>query len=278
MATPKAIKSVLISQPRPEGRSPYSVLTERYGISVDFRAFTEVQGLSVREFRRSHVELTDYTAIIFTSRNAADHYFRLCEEMRLRISQETKYFCINESIALYLQKYINYRKRKVFFPKNDRRATLEEVLKKHRKEEKFFLPCAANRKGELTDFMQTHNFNFAEAPMYETVASDLSDLKQADYDLFVFFSPSAVESFLKNFPDFQQGNTCIGAFGPATCQSIEQHGLRLDIKAPTPEAISISIAIERSVRENLGMSNEIIASPPPRALPDLLVPPSSSPK
>lgn len=241
-ATP--IKSILISLPRPDAKSPYFVLEEKYSVKIDFKSFTEVQGLSQKDFRKYRVNPPDHSAIIFTSRNAITHFFRLCEEMRIRMSQETKYFCITEAIALYLQKYVQYRKRKVFFPKGDRRATLEEVLKKHRKEETFFLPCAANGKGELTDFMKDNNFKFDEAPMYESVAADLSDLNLSDYDMLAFFSPSGVESLLKYFPDFQQGNMLISAFGPATCQAVINHNLRLDIKAPSPEAPSMVAAID----------------------------------
>lgn len=245
------VKSILISLPRPDAKSPYFTLEEKYPVKIDFKSFAEVQGLSQRDFRKYRVNPPDYSAIIFTSRNAITHFFRLCEEMRVRMSQETKYFCITEAIALYLQKYVQYRKRKVFFPKGDKRSTLEEVLKKHRKEEHFFLPCAANGKGELIDFMRDNNFKFDEAPMYESVAADLSELKIADYDLIALFSPSSIESLLKSFPDYQQGNTLLCAFGPATCQSIIDHKLRLDIKAPSPEAPSMFAAIDLYLKANL---------------------------
>lgn len=241
---PKLIKSILVSLPRPDVKSPYFALEEKYSLKIDFKSFTEVQGLLQKDFRKHRVNPPDYSAMIFTSRNAITHFFRLCEEMRIRMSQETKYFCITEAIALYLQKYVQYRKRKVFFPKGDRRSTLEEVLKKHRKEERFFLPCAANGKGELTDFMKDNNFKFDEAPMYESVAADLSDLQLSNYDVIAFFSPSGIESLLKSFPDFEQGNILIGAFGPATCQAVLDNHLRLDIKAPSPEASSMVAAID----------------------------------
>jgi uroporphyrinogen-III synthase len=248
----KLIKSILISLPRPDAKSPYFVLEEKYAVKIDFKSFTEVQGLSQKDFRKHRVNPPDYSAIIFTSRNAITHFFRLCEEMRIRMSQETKYFCITEAIALYLQKYVQYRKRKVFFPKGDRRATLEEVLKKHRKEENFFLPCAANGKGELTDFMKDNNFKFDEAPMYESVAADLSDLNLTDYDMIAFFSPAGIDSLLKSFPDFQQNDMLIGAFGPATCQTVTESNLRLDIKAPSPEAPSMVAAIDAYLKNQSG--------------------------
>lgn len=240
---------MLISLAKPDNnKTAYHAIAEKYQMELMFRSFTEVQGLSLRDFRKYHINPLDFSAVIFTSRLAITHFFRLCGELRIKMPEETKYFCITEVIALYLQNYINYRKRKVFYPKNDKRATLEEVLKKHRKEEKYLLPCAAQSKGDLTDFMKENSFKFEEAPMFETVASDLSDLRELKFDLIVFFSPLAIESMFKNFPDFQQNDTLIGAFGPATCQSVEQHSLRLDIKAPAPDTPSMASAIENYIK------------------------------
>lgn len=244
---------MLISLPKPDNtKTAYHSIAEKHQVDLMFRSFTEVQGLSLRDFRKYHINPLDFTAIIFTSRLAITHFFRLCSELRIKMPEETKYFCITEVIALYLQNHIHFRKRKVFYPKNDKKASLEEILKKHRKEEKYLLPCAAQSKGDLTDFLKDNNFKFEEAPMFETVAADLSDLREIKVDLIVFFSPLAIESMLKNFPDFQQNDTLIAAFGPATCQSVEQHNLRLDIKAPAPEAPSVATAIENYIKGTPG--------------------------
>jgi uroporphyrinogen-III synthase len=240
----KKVESILISQPKPEVRSPYFTLSEKYNVKVEFNQFISVEGLSVKEFRKQRININDFPAVIFTSRNAMDHYFRLCEEMRTTVSQETKYFCISEAIALYLQKHIQYRKRKVFFG-NGSTQDFKNLLLKHKSTGKFLYPCTEIGNSVIPDFLNENGFDYKEASLYRTVSSDLSNFNIFDFDMFVFFSPLGVKSLLDNHPDFKQGDIKIAAFGPATCEAVKAHGLRLDIEAPTPEAPSMSQAIEQ---------------------------------
>ncbi len=238
------IKSILISQPKPEsGKSPYYDLGEKYGIKIEFRQFIQVEGVSRKDIQKQRVKPSDYSAVIFTSRNAIDHFFRICDEMKVKMSQDTKYFCISEAIALYLQKYIQYRKRKVIFGDGKIKA-LQALLLKHKKNEKFLLPCSDIRRADLPEFMEENEFDFRETCFYKTVASDLSDLKDVNYDMIVFFSPAGVKSLFKNFPDFEQNETRIAAFGLTTERAVVEAGLRLDVKAPIPKAPSMTKAIE----------------------------------
>lgn len=239
------VQSILISQPRPESpQSAYFRLAEKYKIKIDFRPFIHVEGISHKEFRKSKIYLPDYTAIIFTSRNAIDHYFRLAEADRYKVPQDTKFFCISEAIALYLQKYTQYRKRKVFYG-DGTAESLKKILLKHREGENFLLPCSDIHKRNIPDFLEENNFKFREAVLYRTVASDLSDLKDLKYDIIVFFSPSGVRSLFQNFPDFKQNNTRIAAFGPATAKAVEEAGLDLDLKVPMPNAPSMTMALDK---------------------------------
>jgi uroporphyrinogen-III synthase len=243
------VKSILISQPKPESdKSPYYDLAKKYNIKIDFRPFIQVEGVDSKEFRKQRITPTDFTAVIFTSRNAIDHFFRVCEDLRVRMSQETKYFCVSEAIALYLQKYTQYRKRKVFFG-NGTLKELMDLLKKHRDNERILLPCSDIRKGDLPDFLKKNKFEFSEGIFYRTVASDLSDLENIFYDMIVFFSPSGVKSLYHNFPDFKQNSTRIAAFGPATSKAVLDAGLRLDVRAPIPQAPSMTMAIEKYLKE-----------------------------
>lgn len=242
----KKVKSILVTLPKPENeKSPYFTLAKKYNLKLDFRAFIHVEGVPAREFRKEKINLADFTAIVFTSKNAADHFFRICEEMRYEVPADLKYFCLSETIALYLQKYIQYRKRKIFFGKQTAHD-LEEVLKKHAKE-KFLFPCS-NVTGEETQNWLTENgYDFTPAVLFKTVVSDLSDLKEVFYDIIVFFSPSSVQSLFDNFPDFEQNDTRLAAFGTSTHQAIIDRGLILDIAAPTPEAPSMTMAVEQYV-------------------------------
>lgn len=242
----KKVKSILVTLPKPENeKSPYFTLAKKYNLKLDFRAFIHVEGVPAREFRKEKINLADFTAIVFTSKNAADHFFRICEEMRYDVPADLKYFCLSETIALYLQKYIQYRKRKIFFGKQTAQD-LEEILKKHAKE-KFLFPCS-NVTGEETQNWLTENgYNFTPAVLFNTVVSDLSDLKEVFYDIIVFFSPSSVQSLFDNFPDFEQNDTRLAAFGTSTHQAILDRGLVLDIAAPTPEAPSMTMAVEQYV-------------------------------
>ena len=244
----KPVKTILISQPKPEnGKSTFIDFGKKNKIKVDFRPFIKVEGLTSKEFRKNRITLHDYSAIIFTSKNSVDHFFRMCDEMRDKMSQETKYFCKSEAIALYLQKYILYRKRKVFFS-NGRIADLGTLLKKHKANEKFLLPCSDVSKSDIPDYLKDNDFDFTEAAFYKTVVADLSDLENIFYDMIVFFSPSGIHSLIENFPNFVQNETRIAAFGPSTCQSVLDHDLRIDVKAPVPGAPSMTMAIEQYLK------------------------------
>ncbi|MGB1205399.1 MAG: uroporphyrinogen-III synthase [Chitinophagales bacterium] len=245
----KVVRSILISQPKPKNnKSAYFDLARKHNIKIDFRPFIHVEGISAKDFRKTRIHLPDYSAVIFTSRNAISHFFRICEEMRISMPDTTKYFCASEAIALYLQKFIQYRKRKVFFSKISSPNGLQTILKKHKKKETFLLPCSANRKSALSVFLNNNKFNYADADIYETVASDLSDLEDIYYDMIVFFSPLGLKSLFINFPDFKQKDTRIAAFGPTTSKAVIDRGLHLDVKAPAPESPSMTMAIHRYIK------------------------------
>ena len=245
-----AIKSILVSQPKPEGdKSPYYDLVEKYKLKIDFRQFIKVEGVDAKDFRAQKVNLQDHTAIILTSKVAIDHFFRIAEETRFEVPDTMKYFCITEAIALYLQKYVTYRKRKIFFGKQTI-DELAEIMKKH-KEEKFLLPCTDILRDNIPDTLEKHMLQFTKVILYRTVAADLSDLEDVSYDMLVFFSPGGIESLFKNFPDFQQNETIIAAFGPTTAGAVVKHNLRLDIHAPHPKAPSMVGAIELFIKEQL---------------------------
>jgi len=245
-----AIKTILVSQPKPEGdKSPYYDLAEKYKLKIDFRPFIHVVGVDAQEFRLQKVNIPDHTAIILTSKTAIDHFFRISEEIRFEVPDSMKYFCISEAVALYLQKYVTYRKRKIFYGKQTI-EDLVEVMKKH-KAEKFLLPCTDILRDKIPETLEEHKYNFTKAMLYKTVASDLSDLEDVYYDMLVFFSPGGIESLLKNFPDFKQNNTKIAAFGPTTSNAVIKNNLRLDLHAPMPNAPSMTGAIELFVKEEL---------------------------
>lgn len=241
--TLKAVKSILVSQPEPEnGKSPFYNLRDEFKIKVDFRHFIHVEGVEPREFRKSRIQPDQYSAVILTSRNAIENYFRMFDELRLKVSQETKYFCKSEAIALYLQKFTQYRKRKIFFGDGSD-AKLLSLIQRHRDKENFLLPCSDVTDGNFSAELAALKVNFQEAVLYRTVVSDLSDLSDIKYDMIVFFSPSGVESLYKNFPDFEQGETRIAAWGAKTAEALEANHLRLDVKAPTDECKSMTEAI-----------------------------------
>ncbi|MFD2719101.1 uroporphyrinogen-III synthase [Hymenobacter monticola] len=245
----KRISSILVTQPKPTNDvSPYFAIAEKYGIKVDFREFIEVQPVSYKDFRREKINILEFTAVIFTSRNAVDHFFRICQEAKLEMPAEMKYFCISEQTANYLQKYIVLRKRKLFVGERTA-ADLFDVIKKH-KGEKFLYPCSDIRKEDLPVFMRANNIKFTEAVIYRTVASDLSDLAEVKYDCIAFFSPSGISSLFINFPDFVQDGTRIAAFGPTTAKAVLDAGLILDIEAPHPNAPSMTGAIEAYIRRH----------------------------
>ena len=244
----KPIKTILISQPEPTSeKSPYFNLGKKLKLKIDFRPFIHIEPIHAQEFRKARISILEHSAIIFTSRVAVDHFFRMCEEMRVNIPDSMKYFCISESTAYYLQKYVVYRKRKIFHGKV-RFTDLIDTIKKHR-QEKFLLPCSDLLKPSIPELLDKEKISYNKAIMYRTVCSDLSDLSDVKYDILVFFSPSGIESLFKNFPDFVQGDTRIAVFGPTTVKKAEEHNLRLDIVAPTPKAPSMSMAIEQYVKE-----------------------------
>jgi len=245
-----AIKTILVSQPKPEGdKSPYFDLAEKYKLKIDFRPFIRVEGINAQEFRTQRINIPEHTAVILTSKAAIDHFFRMSEEIRFTVPDTMKYFCISEAVAYYLQKYVNYRKRKIFYGKQTI-EDLVEVMKKHKKE-KFLLPCTDILRDKIPETLELQSIPFTKAILYRTVASDLSDLEDVYYDMLVFFSPGGIESLMKNFPDFEQNTTAIAAFGPTTANAVLKNNLRLDVNAPMPNAPSMTAAIELFVKESL---------------------------
>lgn len=247
------ITKVLVSQPKPTSeKSPYFDIAEKYGVEIVFRPFIKVEGLSAKEFRQSRINLADFTAVIFTARTAVDNFFRLCEESRVDIPDTMKYFCITESIALYLQKYIIYRKRKIFFGKSGKLddAQLLAALNKHNKE-KILLPVSDVHKDNLS-MLDQNKINYTKAVMYRTVSNDFTPEEPFDYDMLLFFSPAGIDSLMKNFPDFNQeeNGIIIGSFGATTAKAVRDAGLCLDIEAPSPKAPSMTAALEAFLKEH----------------------------
>jgi len=244
------VNSVLITQSRPETeKSPYFDLAKKYDLKLEFHPFIRVEGLSGKEFRKQRIDIGEYTAIIFTSRNSVDHFFRICEELKFKVSQDMKYYCITEAVALYLQKFILYRKRKVFFSADGSVDGLLEVIGKHKHNEKFILPISDNAKNEIAQYLVKHSITFAEVTLFRTVSNDIAPVMKNAFDMIVFFSPYSVQTLFDNYPDFKQNGTLIGAFGPTTSKAIEDSGMRLDVKAPVPNAPSMVSALERYLSE-----------------------------
>jgi len=244
----REVKSILVSQPQPkDDNSPYYNLAKKYGIKIDFRPFIQIEPVPTKEFRKQKINILDHSAVIFTSRNAVDHYFQVCKDLNIDVPTDMKYFCISEQTANYLQKYIVIRKRKIFTG-NRTAAELLEVLKKH-KNERFLFPCSNIRKDDIPKFLRENEYDFSEAVLYRTVASDLSDLADIKYDVIAFFSPSGINSLFVNFPKFKQNNTRIAAFGPTTAKAVVDNSLILDIEAPLPNAPSMTGAIELYVKK-----------------------------
>lgn len=242
------VSSILVSQPEPSDKnSPYYKLADKYHLQIDFRQFIEIDPVDAKEFRNQKVNILDHTAVIFTSRNAVDHFFRLAAENKVEIPTDMKYFCISEQTANYLQKYIVIRKRKIFTGERTA-ADLLDVMKKH-KNEKYIFPCSDIRKDDIPDFLDKNGYAWSEVIIYKTVASDLSDLSDITYDIIAFFSPSGISSLFDNFPDFKQNKTRIAAFGPTTAKAVKDAGLILDIQAPLPNAPSMTGAIEYYIKK-----------------------------
>ncbi|MBC8152994.1 MAG: uroporphyrinogen-III synthase [Bacteroidetes bacterium] len=245
---PTNVGRILVTQSRPaDEKSPYFDLASKYNIKIEFRPFIQIQGVAGKDFRKQKINILDHTAIIFTSRNAIDHFFRIAQELRVEIPADMKYFCISEQTANYLQKYIVIRKRKIFSGTKTA-SELFELIRKH-KSEKFLFPCSNIRRNDIPEFMDTSGLHFTEAVMYETVPTDLTDLDLSTFDMIAFFSPSGVSSLLSNFPDFKQNGLRVAAFGPTTARSVTDAGLVLDIEAPLPNAPSMTGALELYIKK-----------------------------
>lgn len=244
----KSIQKILITQPRPESdKSPYFELTRKYNVALEFQPFIRLEGIPAREFRKQKIEIPNYTGVVFTSRNAIDHFFRTCEEMKVSVSQDTKYFCITEAVALYLQKFILYRKRKVFYGADGTNKSMFDVVNKHKGNEKFLYVCSENQQdNEIVNWLKTNNCEFALAFMYRTQSNDIKELlTNTEFDIICFFTPSGIKSLFDNLPKFKQNGTVIGAFGGNTFKAAEEAGLKLEIKAPQPQAPSMVAALDR---------------------------------
>lgn len=242
-----SIKTILVTQPQPENdKNPYFDLAKKYKLKIDFREFVQIEGVDIKEFRKDRINIPDYTAIILTSRSAVDHFFRVCKELRYTVPDTMKYFCISEATAYYLQKYVVYRKRKIFHGKQ-KFSELIDIIKKH-KEDTYLYPCTDIHKQDVLTMLDSANIKYSKAVLYRTVAANLSDLDNVTYDLLVFFSPSSIESLMKNFPKFKQNSTKIAAFGTTTANAVKNTGLRLDIHAPQPQYPSMTMAIEHFIK------------------------------
>lgn len=244
------IKNLLVSQPRPATeKSPYFDLADKYGLKIDFRPFIKVEPVSAKDFRQQKISILDYSAVVFTARVAIDHFFRLCEEMRITVPETMKYFCITEQVALYLQKYIVYRKRKIFHTTSGKYDELVTMIQKHAGET-FLVPVSDVHKDDLLLRLDEKKIAYTKAVMYCTVSNDFTPEEPFDYDMLVFFSPSGITSLIKNFPNFEQGEISIGCFGATTAKAVRDAGLRLDVEAPTVAAPSMAAALDSYIKEN----------------------------
>ena len=243
------VKTILVSQPEPSNeKSPYARLKEKYKLKIDFRPFIHVEGMNAKDVRQQKINFSDFNNIILTSKNSVDHFFRLAQEMRYKVPDSTKYFCQSEAIGFYLQKYVVYRKRKIYVGDRDFKS-LESIIQKF-ENESFLLPTSDILNSQISSFLDSIKINWTRAQLYKTVVSDLSDLRDVYYDILVFFSPSGIESLFKNFPDFKQNKTRIAIYGDATDKAASEAKLRIDIKAPTPDTPSMTMAIEKYISQN----------------------------
>ena len=239
------VSKILVSQPKPASdKSPYFDIASKYGVTIDFKQFIKVESVSSKEFRQQKVTILDHTAIVFTSRHAIDHFFGLCAELRVAIPDNMKYFCVSETIALYIQKYVQYRKRKVFFGDNGKMEGLLPVMVKH-KSEKYFVPLSSVHTDEIAQMLDANNLQHTEAVMYRTVSHIFEPGELDGYDMMIFFSPAGIVSLKENLPGFTQGEMKIACFGPATAAAIKEENLRLDLEAPTATAPSMTMALEQ---------------------------------
>lgn len=244
------IKKILVSQPRPTTeKSPYFDISEKYSVKIDFRPFIKVEPVLAKEFRTQRISILDHTAIIFNARHGIDHFFRLCEEMRITIPETMKYFCVSESVALYLQRYIHYRKRKVFYGASGKLADLVVIMNKHT-EEKYLLITSDVQNEDTISQLEKSKITYNKAVMYRTVSNDFGPGEEFNYDMLLFFSPIGIASLIKNFPNFVQGDIQIGCFGATTAQAVRDAGLRLDIEVPLPGVPSMTMALENFLKEH----------------------------
>ena len=237
-----------MSQPEPQNpKSPYFELARKYNLKIDFKSFIQVEGVAVKDFRQQKINILDFTAVVFTSKTGIDHFFRICNEMRIVVPDTMKYFCITENTAFYLQKYIVYRKRKIFHGKAKFQDLIEIIIK--HKEDNYFVPLSEPHNAEIPELLDKNNIRYTIGTMYRTISSDFSNVKDFDYDVLVFYSPSGIKSLRQNFPDFVQGEIKIAAFGPTTACAVENEGLRLDINAPNQKAPSMTMALDDFLKE-----------------------------
>ena len=242
------IRKILVSQPEPNNpKSPYFELARKYNLKIDFKPFVQVEGIALKDFRQQKINILDHTAVIFSSKTGIDHFFRICGEMRIVVPDTMKYFCITENVAFYLQKYIIYRKRKIFHGKA-KFQDLIDVIIKHR-DDNYFVPLSEPHNAEIPDLLVRNSIKFTVGTLYKTISSHFSNINDFNYDILVFYSPSGIKSLKENFPDFVQGNIKIAAFGPTTACAVEQEGLRLDINAPNPKAPSMTMALDDFLKE-----------------------------
>ena len=238
-----------MSQPEPMNpKSPYFDLAKKYNLKVEFKPFVQVEGISSKDFRHQKINILDYSAVIFTSKTGIDHFFRICNELRITVPDTMKYFCITENVAFYLQKYIVYRKRKIFHGKAKFQDLIDIIIK--HKEDHYFVPLSEPHNAEIPDLLDKNNIRYTIGILYKTISSNFTDVKNFDYDILVFYSPSGIKSLKENFPDFIQGEIKIAAFGPTTACAVEQEGLRLDINAPNPKAPSMTMALDNFLKEH----------------------------
>ena len=258
-AVKKSGKKILITQPKPESdKSPYFDLSKKYNIDLVFHPFIRLEGIAAREFRRQKIDISYFTAVVFTSRNAIDHFFRMCEEMKITISQETKYFCVTEAVALYLQKFILYRKRKVFYGADGSNKSLFDVINKHKENERFLYVCSENQQdNDIVNWLKKNNCEFQLAFMYRSISNDIKSVMEKEmYSMICFFTPSGVKSLIDNYPHFQQNELLITTFGVNTLKAIEEAGLNADIKVPSPQAPSMVAALDKYLAATLAAAKK----------------------
>jgi uroporphyrinogen-III synthase len=242
------IRKILVSQPEPQNpKSPYFELARKYNLKIEFKPFIQVEGIPAKDFRQQKINILDFTAVIFNCKTGIDHFFRICNELRVVVPDTMKYFCITENVAFYLQKYIVYRKRKIFHGKAKFQDLIDVIIK--HKEDNYFVPLSEPHNAEIPELLEKNNIKHTIGTMYKTISSDISNVKDFDYDILVFYSPSGIKSLRENFPNFVQGEIKIAAFGPTTASAVEQEGLRLDINAPNPKAPSMTMALDDFLKE-----------------------------